>query len=117
MNIEESRKRIQIYNFIFAFQIKVTSSPEFPYAKQLNEIDSDICTFARMPTYINLMEASGHTLPQSCPIKPGVYHINNFRVSLEKYPLLWRGFDIAATFILHKNDRVLSKMDLQGSYR
>lgn len=95
----------------------MTSSPDFPYAKQLNEIDSDICTFARMPLYTKLMEASGHTLPHTCPIKPGVYHINMFRVPLDKYPLLWRGFDIAATFVLQKDDRVLSKMDLQGSYR
>lgn len=81
-------------------------------------MDANVCTFARreLPIYGRLMEASGYQLPERCPIKAGVYRINNFRVNLDKYPMLWRGFDVYATFTIHKNGRILSKFDLQGSF-
>lgn len=93
-------------------------SPEFPYAKFINGVDTNLCTFVRreFPTYGRLVEASGNQLPDRCPIKQGVYRINNFRINLDKYPMLWRGFDVTASLTFHKNGRILSKFDLRGGF-
>lgn len=68
-----------------------------------------------MPIYGRMIEASNGQLPDRCPIKPGVYTIRNMRVDLDRYPLLWRGFNTIGTVMLHKNGRVLTKFNVKGS--
>lgn len=67
-----------------------------------------------MPTYGRLIDASSGQFPEHCPIPPGVYTIRNMRIDLDKYPLLFRGFNSAATITVHKNGRILSKWDVKG---
>lgn len=96
--------------------MKINVSPDFPYAKLVNSVDVNLCTFCRKewPMYGRLIEATNGQLPDRCPIKPGVYTIQNLRVDLDKWPLLWRGFNSAASIILHKNGRILTKLNLKG---
>lgn len=63
--------------------------------------------------YGRLVEASNGQLPDRCPIKPGVYTIKNYRIDLDKYPMFWRGFDTSASLIIHKNGRILAKLDFK----
>lgn len=99
---------------VCCLQVKMSVSPEFPYARFINNIDVNVCTFCRkeLPNYGRLVEASNGQFPDRCPIKPGVYNIQNMRVELDKWPLLWRGFNAAGSIILHKNGRILSKFDI-----
>lgn len=83
----------------------------------VNNMDVNMCTFCRrdLPIYGRLVESSNGQLPDRCPIQPGVYTINNMRIDLDKYPLLWRGFNSAAAITLHKNGRILSKWNIKCS--
>lgn len=74
-----------------------------------------MCTFVRKewPMYGRLIEASKGQFPERCPIRPGVYTIQNMRVDLDRYPLLWRGFNALASITLHKNGRVLTKVNFK----
>lgn len=91
-------------------------SKEFPYARLLNNLEVNLCTFLRkdLPLYGRLVEASNGQLPDRCPIKPGVYTIQNFRFDIDRWPLLLRGFEATASIILHKNGRVITKLDIKG---
>lgn len=105
-----------MFNF-FVSQIKINVSPDFPYARMINNMDVSLCTFCRreLPIYGRLVESSDGQLPDRCPILPGVYTINNMRIDLDKMPFLWRGFNSNATITLHKNGRILSKWDIAAS--
>lgn len=94
-------------------------SPDFPYAVLLNNVDVNLCTFCgkECPIYARLVEASSGQFPDRCPIKPGVYQIQNMRIDVDKWPLLWRGFNAAAKIILHKNGRILTKLNLRAGMR
>lgn len=105
--------------FIFTFinvQVKMSISPEFPYARFLNNMDLNLCTFVRkdLPLYGRLVEASNGQFPDRCPIKPGVYTIQNMRIDIDRWPLLLRGFEATASIILHKNGRIITKLDIKG---
>lgn len=91
-------------------------SPDFPYARLINNIDMNICMFTRkeLQLYGAMVEGSQGGLPDRCPIKPGVYAINKMKVDLDRWPLLLRGFDATASFTVHKNGRILSKINLQA---
>lgn len=81
-------------------------------------MDVNVCTFCRReyPMYGRLIEASNGQFPDRCPIKPGVYTIQNMRIDLDKFPLLWRGFNGgAASITLHKNGRILTRLNIQAS--
>lgn len=82
----------------------------------VNNMDVNLAQFCRsdMPQYARLIEASGGQFPAQCPILPGVYTIRNLRIDLDKFPLLWRGFNAAASITIHKNGRILSKWDIRG---
>lgn len=94
-------------------------SPEFPYSRLINNLDMNLCTFTRrdLPFYGSMVDASGNTLPDRCPIKPGTYNINKMKIDLDKWPLLLRGFDVGASFTIHKNGRILSKINMQASLK
>lgn len=83
----------------------------------VNNMDINMCTFCRreLPIYGRLVDASNGQLPDRCPIQPGVYTINGMRIDLDRYPLLWRGFNTAATITIHKNGRILSKWNIKCS--
>lgn len=85
-------------------------SPDFPYASYVDKMDADICFFAKkeVPQYRSLLAASN--FPDRCPIEAGIYSIRNYQIDLSKYPLLLQGFNVQATFTLHKGDRVLAKV-------
>lgn len=84
----------------------------------LNNLDTNIALFCRkeVPVYNQFREASNGLLPERLPIKPGIYRIENVRLSMDKYPMLWRGFDVQASFIVHKNGRILSKLDINATF-
>lgn len=79
----------------------------------LNNMDTSLALFCRkeVPIYNQFREASYGQLPERLPIAPGIYRIENIRITNEKFPMLWRGFDVQASFIVHKNGRILSKLD------
>lgn len=85
----------------------------------LNNLDAHLALFCRkeVPVYNQFREASNGLLPDRLPIKPGIYRMENVRLSIDKHPLLWRGFDIQASFIVHKNGRILSKLDVHATYK
>lgn len=91
-------------------------SPDVPYSRLINNMDVNLCTFLRRewPMYGRLIEATNGQFPDRCPIKPGVYTIQNMRIDLDKFPLLYRGFSGAASITLHKNGRILTKLNFQG---
>lgn len=107
---------IIILSFFCFIQIKLNVSPDFPYARMLNNMDVNMCTLCRLdsPLYRRLVEASGGQIPAQCPIQPGVYTVQNLKVELDKFPLLFRGFSSTASITLHKNGRILAKWDLKG---
>lgn len=92
-------------------------SPDFPYAMLLNNLDVSLAIFCRkeLPVYNQFREASNGQLPERLPIAPGMYRIENMRLSTDKFPMLWRGFDAQASFIVHKNGRILSKLDARAA--
>lgn len=100
-------------------QVKISVSPSFPYSMVLNNLDTNLALFCRkeVPFYNHFREASNGLLPDRLPIKQGIYRIENMRLSIEKYPMLWRGFDVKASFIVHKNGRILSKLDIHAIFK
>lgn len=80
-------------------------------------MDVNLCTVCRreLPIYGQLVESSNGQLPDRCPIQPGVYAINNMRIDLDRYPLLWRGFNTIATITMHKDGQILSKWNIKLS--
>lgn len=66
--------------------------------------------------YVHILpQRIAHLRPVSGSIRPGVYTINNMQIDLDRWPLLWRGFNTAASITLHKNGRILSKWDIKCS--
>lgn len=105
-------------NFLFRLQIKMSISPNFPYAKLINNMDVSLGVFCRreLPIYNQFREASNGQLPERLPVAPAIYRIENMRLSTERFPMLWRGFDVEASFIIHKNGRILSKLDARAIF-
>lgn len=82
-------------------------------------MDISVCSLIRSdsPQYRRWIEASGGQFPEQCPIMPGIYTIQNLRIDLDKFPLLFRGFSSSGSITLHKNGRILSKWDIKASVK